>query len=182
MWGLCSMNGISNIKLGFNKKAEVTVIADVDMKGEDDIDSLFLCFFTILNPELRLSVLTTGCLNDHLATILGISSTSVLEMMKTNPEMYSGIIQQNTEQLLEYGVEQNKILLNSQDNSNSASAIITSMLKNGYYIQKTRYHFPNGETKKQEQQVDVSSLKEPFKAMVDICKRWNDPKLQEALK
>jgi len=103
-------------------------------------------------------------------------------MMKTNPEMYSGIIQQNTEQLLEYGVEQNKILLNSQDNSNSASAIITSMLKNGYYIQKTRYHFPNGETKKQEQQVDVSSLQEPFKAMVDICKRWNDPKLQEALK
>ena len=101
------MNGISNIKLGFNKKAEVTVIADVDMKGEDDIDSLFLCFFTILNPELRLSVLTTGCLNDHLATILGIPSTSVLEMMTTNPEMYSGAIQQNTEQLLEYGVEQN---------------------------------------------------------------------------
>jgi hypothetical protein len=55
------------------------------------------------------------------------------------------------------------------------------MLKNGYYIQKTRYHFPNGETKKQEQQVDVSSLQEPFKAMVDICKRWNDPKLKEAL-
>ena len=44
------MNGISNIKLGFNKKAEVTVIADVKMKGEDDMDSLFLCFFTILNP------------------------------------------------------------------------------------------------------------------------------------
>jgi hypothetical protein len=95
--------------------------------------------------------------------------------------MYSGAIQQNTEQLLEYGVEQNKILLNSQDNSNSASAIITSMLKNGYYIQKTRYHFPNGDVQKQEQQVDVSSLREPFKAMVDICKRWNDPKLKEAL-
>ena len=41
-------------KTGFNKKAEVLVVADVDMKSEDD--GLFvLCFFTILNPPLRLS-------------------------------------------------------------------------------------------------------------------------------
>ena len=51
------MKSIKNVKLGFNKNAEVTVVADVEMKDENDIDSLFLCFFTILNPPLRLSII-----------------------------------------------------------------------------------------------------------------------------
>jgi hypothetical protein len=175
------MKQISNIKLGFNKKAEVTVIADVEMKGKEDIDSLFLCFFTILTPPLRLSVITTGCLNQHLSTILGIPESSILEMMESNGEMYGSMIQQNTEILLEKGEEQNKILLSSAEQAQSASAILTSMLKNGYYIQKTRYHFPNSEMQKREQRVDISSLKEPFKAMLEICKRWDDKQLHEAL-
>jgi|TARA_R110001592_G_scaffold58645_2_gene177442 hypothetical protein len=175
------MKQISNIKLGFNKKAEVTVIADVEMKGKEDIDSLFLCFFTILTPPLRLSVITTGCLNQHLSTILGIPESSILEMMESNGEMYGSMIQQNTEILLEKGEEQNKILLSSAEQAQSASAILTSMLKNGYYIQKTRYHFPNSEMQKREQKVDISSLKEPFKAMLEICKRWDDKQLHEAL-
>ena len=37
------MKEIKNVKLGFNKKAEVMVLADVFMEGEDDVDSLFLC-------------------------------------------------------------------------------------------------------------------------------------------
>ena len=57
------MKSIRNVKVCFNKKAEVLVVADVDMKSEDDVDSLFLCFFTILNPPLRLSVITAGALN-----------------------------------------------------------------------------------------------------------------------
>ena len=64
------MKAIRNVKLGFNKNAEVTVVSDVEMKNENDIDSLFLCFFTILNPPLRLSVITAGSLNEHLARIL----------------------------------------------------------------------------------------------------------------
>jgi hypothetical protein len=130
---------------------------------------------------LRLSVITTGCLNQHLSTILGIPESSILEMMESNGEMYGSMIQQNTEILLEKGEEQNKILLSSAEQAQSASAILTSMLKNGYYIQKTRYHFPNSEMQKREQKVDISSLKEPFKAMLEICKRWDDKQLHEAL-
>jgi len=135
MWKVFSMKEIKQVKLGFNKKAEVTVIADIDMKSDDDIDSLFLCFFTILS----------------------------------------------TEQLLTFGEEQNKINLESAANAKQASAILTSMLQNGFYVQKTRYHFPTKQTQKQEQKVDISQLKPAFKAMLEICKKWDDPKLLEEL-
>jgi hypothetical protein len=176
------MKAIRNVKLGFNKNAEVTVVSDVEMKNEDDIDSLFLCFFTILNPPLRLSVITAGSLNEHLARILGISPENIEQMMRDNPQMYAMQIQQNTEAMLHEGDEQNKIELNSEKNSQNASAILTSMLKNGYYIQKTRYHFPNAPTQKQEQKVDVSPLKQAFQAMLEICKHWDNPELLESLK
>ena len=47
------MKSIKNVKLGFNKNAEVTVVADVEMKDENDIDSLFLCFFTIFESSFE---------------------------------------------------------------------------------------------------------------------------------
>jgi len=175
------MKSIKNVKLGFNKNAEVTVVADIEMKDAEDIDSLFLCFFTILNPPLRLSVITSGAINEQLSQILGQSPEMIEEMMKTNAEMYSMLIQQNTELMLQNGEEQNKIELNSASNSANASAILTSMLKNGFYIQKTRYYFPNGDKERQEQKVDVSTLKQAFKAMLEICKRWDDPVLLESL-
>ncbi|MHA1138469.1 MAG: hypothetical protein ACTSSE_18470 [Candidatus Thorarchaeota archaeon] len=175
------MKSIKNVKLGFNKNAEVTVVADIEMKDAEDIDSLFLCFFTILNPPLRLSVITSGAINEQLSQILGQSPEMIEEMMKTNAEMYSMLIQQNTELMLQNGEEQNKIELNSASNSANASAILTSMLKNGFYIQKTRYYFPNGDKERQEQKVDVSTLKQAFKAMLEICKRWDDPELLESL-
>tara|TARA_Y100000996_G_scaffold392411_1_gene355159 strand:- start:1943 stop:2479 length:537 start_codon:yes stop_codon:yes gene_type:complete len=175
------MKSIRNVKLGFNKNAEVLVVADVDMKSENDVDSLFLCFFTILNPPLRLSVITSGALNEKLALLLGQSPEIIEKMMRENPEMYGLQIQQHTEAMLQQGDEQNKIELNSEKNSQNASAILTSMLKNGYYIQKTRYHFPNGESQKQEQKVDVAPLKQAFQAMLEISKRWNDPELLESL-
>ncbi len=175
------MKSIKNVKLGFNKNAEVTVVADIEMKHKEDIDSLFLCFFTILNPPLRLSVITSGAINEQLSQILGQSPEMIEEMMRNNAEMYSMLIQQNTELMLQNGDEQNKIELNSASNSANASAILTSMLKNGYYIQKTRYYFPNGDKERQEQKVDVSTLKQAFKAMLEICKRWDDPVLLESL-
>ncbi len=36
------MKQIKSVKIGFNKKTEVVLIADVVMGGEDDMDSLFL--------------------------------------------------------------------------------------------------------------------------------------------
>ena len=58
------------------------VVADVDMKSENDVDSLFLCFFTILNPPLRLSVITSGALNEKLALLLGQSPEIIEKMMR----------------------------------------------------------------------------------------------------
>ena len=146
------MKEITEIKLGLNRKAEVTVIADIQMKEDSDLDSLFLCFFTILHPPLRLSVITTGCLNDHLAKIYKQDISSIDKLMHENEEMYGSMIQQSTEELLTFGEEQNKVVLNSVKNAESASALLASMLKCGYYIQKTRYHFllhqPKNKSKK----------------------------------
>jgi hypothetical protein len=55
------------------------------------------------------------------------------------------------------------------------------MIQNGYYIQKTRYYFPNGDKERQEQKVDVSTLKQAFTAMLEICKMWDSKELQDAL-
>jgi len=151
------------------------------MNDEDDIDSLFLCYFTILNPPLRLSLLTAGCLSAKLAQIIGQKEEIVDKMLRENPEMYSALIQQNQETILTSAIERSKFVLNSPKNSQEASGILASMIKNGYYIQKTRYHFPNAPTKKQEQQVPVANLIPAFKTMNEICKRWNDPTLKEGL-
>ena len=175
------MKEIKQVKLGFNKNAEVMVVADIEMKEDSDLDSLFLCFFTILQPPLRLSVITTGCLNDHLAKIYNQDIANINKMMEDNEQMYGAMIQQSTEQLLTFGEEQNKVVLDSAKNAEQASAILASMLKHGYYIQKTRYHFPTADTQKQEQKVDISQLNPAFKTMLEICKRWNDPKLLEEL-
>ena len=76
------MKGIKNVKLGFNKNADVMVVTDVEMNGNEDMDSLFLCFFTILNPPLRLSVITAGCLNEQLSKIIGQDTAMIENMMK----------------------------------------------------------------------------------------------------
>jgi hypothetical protein len=175
------MKRIKNVKLGLNKNAEVTIVADVEMIGKNDLDSLFLCFFTILNPPLRLSVITAGCLNEQLGKITGQDISTIERMMKENPEMYGQLIQQNTESLLEGGEEQNKILLDSPNNSTNARLILTSMLDMGFYHQKTRYYYPDGDKQQQEQKVDIKPLKQAFETMLEICKRWDDPKLKEEL-
>jgi len=130
---------------------------------------------------LRLSVITAGCLNEQLSKIIGQDTAMIENMMKENPEMYGMLIQENTENLLNNGEEQNKILLDSDINSQKARLILTSMLDRGYYIQKTRYYFPNGDKEKQEQKVEITPLKRAFEAMLEICKRWDDPALKEEL-
>ena len=136
MWKVYNMKEIKQVKLGFNKNAEVIVVADIEMKEDSDLDSLFLCFFTILHPPLRLSVITTGCLNDRLSEIYNQDVSSINRLMEENEEMYGAMIQQSTEQLLTFGEEQNKIVLDSVKSAEQASAILASMLKNGFYLQK----------------------------------------------
>ena len=80
------MEQVKSVKIGFNKKTEVVLIADIDMSGKDDMDSLFLCYFTILIPPLRLSVLTTDCLLQRLAKLLGKTETDMKNLLMKNPQ------------------------------------------------------------------------------------------------
>jgi hypothetical protein len=153
------MKGIRTVKLAMNKNADVIMFADVDM-GENDIDSLFLCYFTVLTPPLRLSVLTSGQLVEKLSVIMNVDKTNILNLLQTQPE-------------------ETRILLDSDDNANQGRALISSILKSGYYLQKTRFHFPDGTVQEQEQKIDIAGMKPTFKAMLDICKNWREVEVEQ---
>lgn len=167
------MKSLDGMKLAMNNKAEVVVIADVTMKSDEDIDSLFLNFFTLLNPPIRLSVLGVGCLSKNVGSLVNVSEGKMNDMLMENPDLYANLLQTNTPVLLENAEEFAKIELNSDKNAQNVRAILASMLSNGYYIQKVRYHFPSG-IQKQNQKVDVSQLKPAFQQMLQIAKRWDD--------
>ena len=80
------MKSLDTIKLALNKKAEVVLLTDVDMKDDNDIDTLFLNFFTILSEPLRLSILGVGNLSEHLAELMGVEENAILQLLKTKPE------------------------------------------------------------------------------------------------
>ena len=168
------MKQVKTVKIGFNKQTEVVLIADIEMGGEDDIDSLFLCYFTILIPPLRLSVLTTDCLLNRLAKLLGKTEKDMENLLKSNPEQYAILIQSNTENLMEFGVEQSKITLDNTQSANQARALVASIINNGYYIQKSRFHFSDGNVETQEQRVEIKGMEPTFQAMLDVCKNWKE--------
>ena len=168
------MKKVSSVKMGFDKKANVVLVADVDMSDENDLDSLFLCYFTILIPPLRLAVITTDCLIDKLSALLGKNTATIERMIQENPQQYAMLIQQNTERLMEFGVEQSRIELNNDKSAQEARALVASIIQNGYYIQKSRFHFPNGEVKTQDQEVPIGGMEQTFKAMLEVCKNWKE--------
>ena len=168
------MKEVKSVKIGFNKKTEVVLVADVDMGGKDDVDSLFLCYFTILIPPLRLSVLTTDCLLQRLAQLMGKTENEMKNLLVKNPQQYAILIQKNTEKLMEFGVEQSKITLNNTQSANQARALVASIIKNGFYIQKSRFHFPEGNVETQEQVVEIKGMEPTFQAMLEVCKNWKE--------
>jgi len=171
------MKGIRSVKLAMNKNAEVIMLADVDM-GENDIDSLFLCYFTILTPPLRLSVLTSGQLVQKLSVIMNVKEEVLLNLLQTNPEEYAKYVQNYTNELIGQADEQNRILLDSDENANQGRALIASILKSGYYLQKTKFHFPDGTVQEQDQKIDIKGMEQTFRAMLDICKNWKDVEVE----
>ena len=173
------MKQVKSVKIGFNKKTEVVLIADVDMSGKDDMDSLFLCYFTILIPPLRLSVLTTDCLLQRLAQLMGKTENEMTNLLVNDPQQYAMLIQGNTEKLMEYGVEQSKITLDNTQSANQARALVASIIKNGFYIQKSRFHFPEGNVETQEQIVEIKGMEPTFQAMLEVCKNWKEVKDNE---
>lgn len=174
------MKSIESMKIALNKKAEVVLLTDIHMKSDKDIDSLFLNFFTLMNPPLRLSVLGVGCLSREIGVLMGLTESQMNQMLQDKPEVYTNILQQKTEELLQNGEEYAKINLDNEDSAKNVRAILTSMISNGYYIQRIKYHFPSG-VQKQDQKVDISQLKPAFMQMLEIAKRWNDESFLEEL-
>jgi len=168
------MKQIKSVKLGMNKNADVVLVADVEMGGEGDIDTLFLCYFTILAEPLRLSVLTTGQLLEKISVICGVGVEEMKQLMLDNPTQYATLIQENTEVLMDSGVEQTRIMLDNNENANQGRALITSILNSGFYLQKTRFDFGNGDIQEQEQKVPIKGMEPTFKAMLEICKKWDE--------
>lgn len=153
------------------------MLADVEM-GENDIDSLFLCYFTVLTPPLRLSVLTSGQLVQKLSVIMNMKEEVLLNLLQTNPEEYAKYIQNYTNELIGQADEQNRILLDSEENANQGRALIASILKSGYYLQKTKFYFPDGTVQEQDQKIDIKGMEQTFRAMLDICKNWKDVEVE----
>ena len=171
------MKKVSAVKMGFNKEAEVVLIADVDMEDGNDLDSLFLCYFTILVPPLRLAVITTDCLVERIARLQGVTTTDIETLITTKPNEYALLIQQNTDKLMEFGIEQSRIELDNEVAAQQARALVASILDRGYYVQKSHFHFPNNEVKTQEQQVPIGGMEPTFKAMLEVCKNWEETQI-----
>jgi len=175
------MKSLDTIKLALNKKAEVVLLTDVDMKDDNDIDTLFLNFFTILSEPLRLSILGVGNLSEHLAELMGVEENAILQLLKTKPEVYTNMLQTKTQELLvNFSEEYAKIELNSENSAKKARAILSSLVSNGYYMQIVNYHFPSG-IKKENQQVDITEMLPAFKQMLEIVKRYDDEEFLKEL-
>lgn len=171
------MKQIRSVKLAMNKNADVIMLADVEM-GANDIDSLFLCYFTILTPPLRMSVLTSGQLVEKLSVIMNVDKAVLLNLLQNNPEEYAKYVQNYTNELIAQANEQSRIVLDNDDSANQGRALIASILKSGYYLQKTKFHFPDGTVQEQEQKIDIKGMEQTFRAMLDICKNWRDVEVE----
>jgi len=168
------MKSLNKIQIALNKNAEVVLLTEIDMKDDNDPDTLFLNFFTILAEPLRLSILGVGCLSSKLATLVGSDEKSINNVLMNNPELYTNMLQQKTQQMLvDDSEEYAKILLDGEKNAKNVRAIMTSLLSNGFYKQIVHYNFPSG-VKKEEQIVEITDMKPAFKQMLEIVKRYND--------
>lgn len=171
------MKQIRSVRLAMNKNADVIMLADVVM-GKDDIDSLYLCYFTILTPPLRLSVLTSGQLVEKLSKIMNVDKSILINLLQQSPEEYAKYVQTYTNELIGQADEQSRIVLDNDDSASQGRALIASILKSGYYLQKTKFHFPDGTVQEQEQKIDINGMEQTFRAMLDICKNWRDVEVE----
>ena len=94
------MKSLNKIQIALNKNAEVVLLTDVDMKSDNDPDTLFLNFFTILADPLRLSILGVGRLSSKLATLIGSDEESINSLLINNPEIYTNMLQQKTQDVV----------------------------------------------------------------------------------
>jgi hypothetical protein len=168
------MKSIKNVKLGINPKdMVVNVIADVEMKDKDDADDLYLVMFNVMDSPLRLSLFTIGNLYELVKRNSNLSESEILNVMKNSPEKYIQYAVGNMDALGDYGVENVKIVLDSESNSKKARLVLSSMIDKKKYYQKSTY-FVEGEEIKKEQEIDTEPLIPQLKMMMEITKRWEN--------
>ena len=101
-----------------------------------------------------------------------ISEEQAYTILEESPEKYIQLAVQDMGVLGEYGVENVKIPLTSEENAKKARLVLTSMVDNQHYLQKSTYHIGN-ETIEKEQKVDTIPLIPQLKMMLEIVKRWD---------
>ena len=167
------MNKINKVKLGLDAKTmEVVVSADIIMDGKKDWDDLYLVMFNVMDDPLRLALFTVGGLKRMVKENTDISEDEAKLLASSNPQKYIASSVQNTDLLERNGVENVKVLLNSDSNAKRARLVLSSMVEKGYYIQKSTYHFGDKEISKQ-QKVETEGLAMQLKMMLEIIKRWD---------
>jgi hypothetical protein len=169
------MDRIGQTRLTMSKDATVNVYADIYMKSGEDIDDLYFIMFNILSDPLRLSLCLVSEFYDYLIKNHQYSVGQLDHMLKTDPEKYLALVQsQYSDMVNSSAVEKVKILLNSQAGSDSARAIVTSLLSKGVFKQISTYHIPGREPFVREQMVDTDPLRGELTVMLDIIKKWEN--------
>ena len=166
------MKSITDVKLGINPKDMVVVVsADVEMHGVEDKDDLYLVMFNIMDDPLRLSLFTIGGLLDMVKKNTKMGEEQIIEILSKNPERYIQYALQDTEELGNRGKENIKIVLDSDKNAIKARMVLSSMIENKIYRQKSKYN-TSEEIIEKEQDVDTEPLIPQLKMMLEIVKRW----------
>ena len=167
------MKKIDNVKLGLDSKTmEVVVSADIIMDGKDDWDDLYLIMFNVMEDPLRLALFSVGNLK-HMAKLnKNMTESKVKSLAKSNPQAYISAAIEDTDLLGTQGMENVKVLLNSDTNAQRARLVLSSMIDKGYYVQKSTYNFGDEVISKQ-QKVETEALIMQLKMMLEIIKRWD---------
>jgi|TARA_R110002096_G_scaffold82126_5_gene191075 hypothetical protein len=165
------MKSIKNVKLGIVPKSmEVSVNSDVIMNSKDDFDDLYVVMFNIMDDPLRLSLITIGNLSGILKD-RGLTTEQIKNLYDNNPEKYLSESLNNPESFDNYATENIRIVLDNPEDAQKARLLISSMIQNKQYLQKTNYIFPN-ESVEKEQAVDTTELIPQLKIMLEIIKQW----------
>ncbi len=168
------MEKIGKTKLTMNKEMLVVVYADVYMKDAKDADDLYFVMFNILADPLRLSLCVVSEFFDYLVDHTDITRTKLNQMLKTDPEAYLVLVQNNYSGMVEHSAtEKVKIKLDNQTAADQARAIVTSLLAKGEFKQITTYRIPGKDPFIREQIVDTNPLKGELTIMLDIIKKWD---------
>jgi len=175
------MKSIKNVKLGLAPKTmEVIVTSDVIMNGKEDFDDLYVVMFNIMDEPLRLSLITIGNLSNILNE-KGMSKDKIKDLYTNNPENYLNEALNDPQSFDKYAKENIRILLDTKENAQKARLIISSMIQNKYYMQKTNYIFED-ESINKEQKIDTTELIPQLKLMLEIIKQWDTFDVKEFAK